>query len=253
MENIRFSGGEPTLHPNIVEVIQYSKDKQIQRIAISTNGSQSLDLYKKLIESGVNDFSISLDACCAEDGDKMSGSIKGSWDIVIKNIEEISKLTYVTVGIVLIQDNIDKTIDTIRLSHKLGVSDIRIISAAQYNETIPRLKEVEQEIIDKYPILKFRIQNFLENKNVRGMSENDFNHCALMLDDSIIAGDYHYPCVIAMREGSLPVGIVGRNMRAERRRWFENHDTFQNSICRKNCLDVCISYNNRYRELKSFK
>ena len=89
LENIRFSGGEPTLHKNIVNIVAYSKDRGIKRIAISTNGSNKIELYHKLIEAGVNDFSISLDACCAEDGDKMAGNKKGSWDRVVKNIEAI--------------------------------------------------------------------------------------------------------------------------------------------------------------------
>ncbi len=131
LENIRFSGGEPTLHKNIVEIIEYAKSKGIKRIAISTNGSNKIELYKKLIDAGANDFSISLDACCATDGDMLAGNKKGSWNKVVKNIEEISKLTYVTVGIVLIPENVQTTIDTIRLAHLLGVSDIRIISAAQ--------------------------------------------------------------------------------------------------------------------------
>ncbi len=248
LENIRFSGGEPTLHKDIVEIISYAKQKGINRIAISTNGSNKIELYKKLIETGVNDFSISLDACCAEDGDKMAGGIKGSWNIVVENIEKISKLTYVTVGIVLTPENIDKTIDTIRFAHKLGVSDIRIISAAQYNKPIPRLNEVEEEIINAHPILRFRIKNFAEGKNVRGMVKNDSNKCAIVLDDSVIAGDYNYPCVIYMREQGEAISKVGPNMREERLNWFKTHDCFKDDICRKNCLDVCIRYNNKYKE-----
>lgn len=129
LENIRYSGGEPTLHKDIREIIRYTKEKGVNRIAISTNGSNTWELYKELIELGVNDFSVSLDACCAIDGDKMAGGIEGSWDIVVKNIEKISKLTYVTVGVVLTPENVDSTIDTIKFADSLGVSDIRIISA----------------------------------------------------------------------------------------------------------------------------
>ena len=246
LENIRFSGGEPTLHKDIIEIIKYSKSKRINRIAISTNGSNKLSLYEELIDAGVNDFSISLDACCAEDGDKMSGGVKDSWNKVIANIREISKLTYVTVGVVLTPDNIDKTIDTIRFAHSLGVSDIRIISAAQWNKPIPRLEEVEKEIIDAHPILKYRIKHFAEGVNVRGMLPTDSNKCAIVLDDSVIAGDYHYPCVIYMREKGLPIGRVSSNMRKEREEWHLTHNTFEDKICRNNCLDVCRDYNNIY-------
>jgi len=248
LENIRFSGGEPTLHKDIEKIIKYAHDSGIKRIAISTNGSNDMNLYKRLIKAGVNDISVSLDACCAEDGDTMAGDVKGSWNIVIKNIAEISKLTYVTVGVVLTPSNIDKTIDTIRLAHSLGVADIRIISAAQWNKPIPRLNEVENEIVNAHPILKYRIKHFAEGRNVRGMISTDSCKCALVLDDSVIAGDYHFPCVIYMREKGEPIGIVSETMRAERADWFKTHDCFKDKICKDNCLDVCIDYNNKYRE-----
>jgi len=248
LENIRFSGGEPTLHKDIVEIVRYSKEKGISRIAISSNGSNKWELYQELIGAGANDFSISLDACCAIDGDKMSGGVKGSWDKVVENIRKLSERTYVNVGVVLTPENIDSTIDTIKFADSLGVSDIRIISSAQWNEPIPRLHEVPQEIKDKYPILRYRINHFAEGINVRGIGDEDSNQCPLMLDDSIIAGDYMFKCIIHMREGGEPIGKVGPNMRQERYDYFLNFDTHKDPICRGNCLDVCRDYSNRYRD-----
>lgn len=249
LENIRFSGGEPTLHPNIVDVVRYSKERGINRIAISTNGSNKFSLYEELIKAGVNDFSISLDACCAEDGDKMAGDIKGAFEKVVANIEKISKLTYVTVGVVLTPDNVQRTIDTVRFADSLGVSDIRIISAAQYNKPIEALSIIEKDLLDKYPILKYRVNNFKEGKNVRGMQKSDSPYCGLVLDDSVIAGNFHFPCVIYMREQGNPIGIISSNMRKEREKWSIKHNCYEDNICRNNCLDVCISYNNTYRDM----
>jgi molybdenum cofactor biosynthesis enzyme MoaA len=247
LENIRFSGGEPTLHKDIVQIVEYAKEKGINRIAISTNGSNKIELYKALVVAGCNDFSISLDSCCAEEGDQLAGK-KGAWNIVVKNIEEVSKLTYVTVGVVLTPANIHQTLDTIRFAHKLGVSDIRIISAAQWNKPIFKLNEIEDEILESHPILKYRIKHFIEGRNVRGIKETDSKSCALVLDDSVIAGDYHFPCVIYMREKGSPIGKVSEKMRQERKEWFLTHDCYKDDICRKNCLDVCIDYNNKYKE-----
>lgn len=249
LKNIRFSGGEPTLYPDIIEIVKYCQEKGIERIAISTNGSSKLELYQKLVENGVNDFSVSLDTCCSSNGDKIAGR-KDSWYIVVNNIRELSKLTYVTVGIVLMEDNIDEVLSTIKFVHNLGVSDIRIISAAQYNKPIERLNEIEQFIRDAHPILDYRISHFNNGRNVRGITERDSNRCALILDDSIIAGDYHFPCVIYMREGGSPIGVVSKEMRKERVKWSLEQDCYNDSICRKNCLDVCIDYNNRYRDLR---
>lgn len=43
-----------------------------------------------------------------------------------------------------------------------------------------------------------------------------------------------------------PIGKVGNNMRTERSVWSAVHDSYNDAICRNNCLDVCIDYNNTY-------
>ena len=258
IQNVRFSGGEPTIHKNIKDIIAYTKNncKDIKHIAISTNGYSNLDLYYDLIRLGVNDFSISLDACCSSIGDIMSGGVKGSWNKVVENIKVLSNLTYVTVGVVFDKQNSQDMRDTIIFAHDLGVSDIRIISAAQWNDfSIFENLDIPEEILSQHPILKYRINNFKNKRNVRGIKDTDSHRCGLVIDDMIIKGDYHYPCVIKMREGCKPIGeISDPNLREIRYQYYKNHDCYKDEICRKNCLDVCIDYNNkfeRYRIAKS--
>jgi MoaA/NifB/PqqE/SkfB family radical SAM enzyme len=253
LRNIRFSGGEPTLWKDLLELVEYTKSKNsIRRIAISTNGSSSLDYYIKLINAGVNDFSISLDSCCVSTSDKMSG-VGGKWDNVVNNIKELSKIEYVTVGVVITQDNIKEGLDTIKFADDLSVSDIRVISSAQFNGELNEFVKTEKEIRNKYPILKYRLNNFLSGRNVRGIQDCDSKKCYLVLDDMCIAGTNHFPCIIYFREGGDAIGNVSSNMRTERFDWSENHNTHEDSICKKNCLDVCIDYNNKANENKKIK
>jgi len=243
--NIRFSGGEPTYHKDIIEAVRYSKKKGIKRIAISTNGSNTNEMYQRLIDAGCNDFSISLDADNALIGDNMAGGIKGSWLKVVNNIKWISKKTYVTVGIVLELKNINTFIGIVNYASNLGVADIRVISSAQWDKPLTELTNIDATLLNKHPILKYRVTNFIKGKKIRGLSYSDSNSCALVLDDSIIAGGHHYPCVIYMREQGKPIGMVNENMRAERIEWFKNTNTRNDKICMKNCLDVCVDYNKK--------
>jgi molybdenum cofactor biosynthesis enzyme MoaA len=247
LKNIRFSGGEPTVWEGIVELVEYTKSKGVERIAISTNGSADMDLYRKLVQAGVNDFSISLDACCSAYGDAMAGGIEGAWEKVIANTKEIAKLSYVSIGCVVTEETVGELKETIEFAANLGVQDIRIISSAQYNQLLENAKTVDPEVYKKYPILKYRIENLNNNRNVRGLQEKDSHRCGLVLDDMAIAGDYHFPCIIYMREGGQPIGKVGENMREERYQWAMNHDTHKDPICKGNCLDVCIDYNNKFK------
>lgn len=244
LQNVRFSGGEPLVYPGLNSLVKLAA-KTCKHVAISTNGSFPLERYKELIELGVNDFSISLDACCAAYGDKMAGGVSGSWEKVTSNIRELSKLTYVTVGVVLTADNAPHVKDIIEFADSLGVADIRIIPAAQEGNMIEGVEGISQEILDRHPILAYRVSNLLAGRSVRGIEDYDTDNCHIVQDDSVACGKFHFPCVIYMREQGEPIGELGRNMRAERMKWFGYHNTHTDPICRKNCLDVCIEHNNK--------
>jgi len=247
LKNVRFSGGEPTLHPLLSNLVAHCLAGGVERIAVSSNGASGMRLYELLVKAGVNDFSISLDACCAQVGEKMSG--RGSWGAVVDTIRELSKITYVSVGMVFTDANVDQCLESVLFADSLGVSDIRVIPSAQYNHALVRLSELPAAILAKYPILRYRVENITEGHHVRGMDENSPKKCSLVLDDSVIAGGNHYPCVIYMREGGKPIGEVGSNMREERAAWREIHSPKDDPICSEMCLDICMAYNRKVETL----
>jgi hypothetical protein len=58
-------------------------------------------------------------------------------------------------------------------------------------------------------------------------------------------GGQHYPCIIYLREGGKPIGPCDGTEREARAQWYAQLDTHADPICSRNCLDVCISYNNK--------
>jgi len=251
LQNIRFSGGEPLVYKGLIELVKLAQDSGIKRIAISSNGSFPLNDYLNLLDAGVNDFSISLDACCASDGDKAAGDVSGSWEKVVSNIRELSKLTYVTVGVVLTEDNLQKVLDIVRFAHSLGVADIRVIPAAQLSKNLGQefiASSIDAEIIEEHPILRYRMSNVAKGVPVRGMSGTDSKRCYIALDDLAVSGKYHFPCIIYMREKGQPIGEMTdiETVRKERKEWVENHDCKKDFICRSNCLDCIVLFNNKH-------
>jgi len=248
--NVRFSGGEPTLYPQLKELVSSCINSGVKRIALSTNGTASLKLYKDLIKSGVNDFSISLDSGCCATGDKMTGGIKESWSKSVEAIRYVSKYSYTTCGVVFNELNYVEAENTIRFIDSLGVKDIRIIPSAQYNKALKNLASLPLSIKCKYPILNYRINNLLKNRRFRGIKKSDCHKCWLALDDVAVSGKYQYPCIIYLREYGSPVGVMDKNFRQRRIEWFKQHNTYEDNICRNNCLDVCVDYNNRVNHYK---
>lgn len=248
LKNIRFSGGEPTLWNGLKSLVSYAKDKGVERIALSTNGSADLITYVDLIHAGVNDFSISLDSCCASTGEVMAGTT-GVYEKIIHNIKVLSAYTYVTVGVVLTDENYHEINDIIVFASHLGVSDIRIIPAAQISQ---KLKDVvvDESLLAKLPILKYRYNNFKNGGRVRGLTDIDTSSCPLVLDDMAVLNDNHYPCIIYMREHGDAIGKVKDmgEVRKERCDWYNTHNCYTDTICKNNCLDVCIDYNNKVED-----
>jgi len=245
LTNVRFSGGEPTLYPYLKQLIKGCKRCGVRRIALSTNGTASLDFYRELIDCGVNDFSISLDSGCCSIGKVMCGGSTIAWKKASTAIKELSKLTYVTVGAVFNELNVNYAVDTIKWIDGLNPLDIRIISSAQYDKALDKLSTLSDSLVNRYPILKYRLTNFKQKRNVRGLRKGDCNKCYLVLDDIAVAGGQHFPCIIYLREQGQAIGKMNGDFRNERVEWFKKHNTFEDKICLKNCLDVCIDYNNR--------
>ena len=248
LQTVRFSGGEPLIYPYLEVLVMYAKEQGVKHIAVSSNGSFPYEKYARLFQLGVNDFSISLDASDASECEKMAGLVgvnSNPLERIERNIQRLSTLTYVTVGVVLTDDNASELGKIVKYAHDLGVADIRIIPAAQNGSMIKGVEAIPQRFLDAHPILAYRVKNILQGRPVRSLRDNDSHTCYFPIDDSVICGDYHFPCPIYLREKGEPIGNIGPNMRGERIMWSLNHDTFEDPICRKFCRDFCIDHNNK--------
>jgi len=241
LRNVRFSGGEPAVWKDLLALVKYTRSFPcFEHIALSTNGSFPIAYYHELLLAGINDFSISLDACCSKTSDAMAG-VNSHFDHISEVIRYLSKLTYVTVGVVLDRQNKEELKDIVEYASSLGVSDIRIIPSAQSNHFL------DIDIETDLPILRYRITHLKQGRHVRGLSESDCHKCHLVKDDMVVLHGKHFPCVVYMREQGPAIGdVYGKTLaqiRQERKEWFERTDTHKETICKRNCLDVCIDHN----------
>ena len=111
--------------------------------------------------------------------------------------------------------------------------------------------EFPEEILKKCSIFKYRINNLNTGRHVRGLNEKDNNRCPLALDDMAVLNGQHFPCIIYLREQGKPIGSLDENVREQREIWVNTHDTHLDPICRANCLDVCVDFNNKHKMFSS--
>lgn len=105
---LQLTGGEPTLRPDLVDLIKLAKEKNFDHVQLNTNGikiSQDLEFTKQIREAGVNTLYLSFDGL---DG---KSNIKNHWEIpgVFDNCRKVG------LGVVLVPTVIRGTND-----HQVG-------------------------------------------------------------------------------------------------------------------------------------
>lgn len=91
LQSVVFTGGEPTMHPQIKDFVQYAGQLGFPDISMVTNGSKLTEkIIECLIKSGVTRINISLDSATAETFEKSHGV--NHFDLVTKNIERLLAL-----------------------------------------------------------------------------------------------------------------------------------------------------------------
>ncbi|MBP7687731.1 MAG: GTP 3',8-cyclase MoaA [Thermoflexales bacterium] len=61
IDKIRLTGGEPSIHPDLIEIVRGIRDAGIHRISMTTNGLRLADLAKPLKTAGLERVNVSVD------------------------------------------------------------------------------------------------------------------------------------------------------------------------------------------------
>ena len=124
---IRFTGGEPLLHKNIIDFIKMAKDIGL-KTSIITNGYLLPIYVEKLCDVGVDQYIISLDGSTSDIHDDLR-QFPGCFDNIIKAINLIKKKGQgiIRINTVVSGRNIHDLCNLYELLVKLGVNQWSVI------------------------------------------------------------------------------------------------------------------------------
>lgn len=126
INHIIFSGGEPLLRKDLVEIVRFAHENNIQMVDLITNGTMLDDaIMKELIEAGLNHLGISIDGLS-----RTSSSIRGQgvFEKVISNINNLNlyKSKYnrqspsVGINFTIMGENIQDMLPMVDLAKKMN-------------------------------------------------------------------------------------------------------------------------------------
>jgi len=107
--SIAFSGGEPSLHPNILDFINFVNDNGMVA-SIATNGFTLKDINEaeKLVDAGLKFVQVSLDGLNPKTHDSFR-KVSGSWENAVKTIENFVELgIFVEVATTVTKNNLNE-------------------------------------------------------------------------------------------------------------------------------------------------
>ena len=154
------TGGEPTIHPDFIEIAKYAK-VQIPKVTLCTNGViKSEKLKKEIINLDFNTYTISIDSHIEKNHDEfrgMKGALKETVDftkLLLKNKKNLS------IHIALHQNNIDHIEKTINFCRKFKCE---IVVGSIYYEKLG----FSDKIVDDYQAkIKSFKNKYLNDKEI---------------------------------------------------------------------------------------
>jgi MoaA/NifB/PqqE/SkfB family radical SAM enzyme len=89
-----FSGGEPTIRPDFIELVEYAREQGFSRIALTTNGVRFayLQYTKKVIDAGLTNINISVHGATAKTHNAMM-RMPNAFEHAIEGIQNIGKVS----------------------------------------------------------------------------------------------------------------------------------------------------------------
>lgn len=177
-----FSGGEPTIRPDLPSLIEYAKSKEIKDIQVQSNGRRYFyeEYCKLLIDSGATEFAVSFHSPREEIQDKLMG-VKGSYGQTLQGIKNLRKMNQqVKVTMVITKLNYRDMPRLTRMLLKLGVSEIRyvfVVIDGYLREDPGTVRMIVPRMSDVIPYLRECLDMF--DPKVAWMAVFNIPHCLL--------------------------------------------------------------------------
>ncbi len=162
MEALELTGGEPTIRSDIVELVQYAKEKGFKKISVITNGLRlaSEEFTRKLIDVGVSDFLFSIHGPTADIHDEVTG-VKGSFSKLCKGIENVKKAgVKVRCNSVVTGKNVSNLYYVAHLCFELGVDRFNFIMFNPIEQAKGSIADENIKYSVAAPLLKKAIDDF---------------------------------------------------------------------------------------------
>ena len=266
IEHLHFTGGEATLVRDLPHMVRAAKERGVSHISVTSNGVSPAVPYETLIEAGLSEIRISLDASEPAQGAALTGRT-GAWTAAVDTIRRLAALRrtgadfFLIVNTVVTLENRREMADIVRFVIGLGVDDLKLIASVDhtpvlgaFDEQVEAVTRVEEHLrtlpTDAFPLLRLKLRTVFSQRAV-GLEDTradrpDDWRCYIPLTERTVDRAFYYPCSVYLRESGTPLGRIDEpqdEQRAKTVAFVRDGRCLDDPICRRYCLHCTREFN----------
>ncbi|MEQ1910373.1 MAG: radical SAM protein [Vicinamibacterales bacterium] len=266
VEHLHFTGGEATLVRDLAHMVKAAKDRGVSHISVTSNGVSPAVPYEALIEAGLSEVRISLDAREPVQGAALTGRT-GAWTAAVDTIRRLAALRrsgaafFLIVNTVITMENRRDMADIVRFVMALGVDDLKLIASVDdtpvlgaFEEQVEAVTKVEEHLRtlprEAFPLLRLKLRTVFSQRAV-GLADTrpdrpDDWRCYIPLTERTVDRVFYYPCSVYLRESGAPLGRIDEppdEQRAKTVAFVRDGRCLDDPICRRYCLHCTREFN----------
>lgn len=274
IEHLHFTGGEATLLRELPDMVRMAKAHGVRHVSITTNGTRTPDVYRRLVLAGIDEIRISLDDAHA--ASPAPATLRpapfGRAIATIRTLGEMRREGhpfFLILNTVVERSNRERLPALLRTLLALHPDDIKLITAVDERddlgdfEAAPRVRAELEAIlaaqpIERFPLLRRKLETVFARDAIgldtaRAPEPRDWR-CYVPLTERTVDGVHYYPCSVYLREGGRPLGNIDEPQELQRRRtadFVARGDCLSDPICRRYCLHCTARFNQQANDARA--
>lgn len=204
LKHIHFTGGEPTLHPDFVEILKICRSKDL-RIDMSTNGKFDIKLAKQIVDAGINSINISWDFIdivpqCIDFIFNFSVDIFLNHMVMPSNYKELPSF------LLHIKKNYSKIIDIQLMPPRGSAEKFTKEQIEDFKNTVALCAQIYSE--DRFPMVKEKVSTMLDYEADKGIYHQKIEWpCHRSKSELRVGSKGFTTCTYLYRDGHVTCGL----------------------------------------------
>ena len=267
IKHLHFTGGEAAINRQLPEMVRLCKQHHIECVSITSNGTLPPETYLALVDAGIDEIRISLDAA-----DELLGRSltlrKNAWASAVSTIRTLSEARDQGANFSLIINAVIGVANRHQLDQlvsffiSLAPDDIKLITEVDQRDHLGSFQAAHEKLSavetllstyeqSCFPLLRRKLKTVFSVTSVglESIQKNPSSpwRCYIPLTERTIDRTHYYPCSVYLRENGDPIGSLDDPQSVQREklaRFVREADCLTDPICSRYCLHCTREFNN---------